>query len=516
MVHLIVLHNGLWGNHKHLNFLASQLQEAHDRSETKALLPIEILNCALNEGFGTYHGIDGCGARVADAVAKRIEEGSWDDGGDENGNAAAAAGGRRKERKKRITHVSFVGYSLGGLILRYSIGVLYAQGWFRPHPSTSASSSSDSSPTYLPKAFRSNAVLPVHYATFATPHLGAKRSSDAKSLDRLINAMGAVVTGYSGWQVFLKDGKALARAEAAASSDGRREEPVAADSETREGTLLEVDVEEELFKLRTLYANVQNDPLVSHESASLLLTSPFDTSIPIESRFVKLERYPSLVIPGTSAPSSIRDDVSTTESNVTSNNNNPALLPKDDAERKETEAKPPPQPLTISRVLNTIAFPVFLLIGLSAVSGFFLAYQAQVFSRTVTRVWRSSRRTINGPAADSWIDSSTGSPTTSPANLPRSRDIYHRMQWWLPGWISSELSALDRTSRGLTIRGEEWTEGDTRSFIAWCLQGLEWKRFHVRSEFRRAHATMVKREEKFTGNEDVVGHFVDGFFQDVL
>jgi triacylglycerol esterase/lipase EstA (alpha/beta hydrolase family) len=48
-----------------------------------------------------------------------------------------------------VKYISFVGHSLGGLVSRYAIGVLYAAKFF-------------------------DKVKPMNFTTFATPHLGAR------------------------------------------------------------------------------------------------------------------------------------------------------------------------------------------------------------------------------------------------------------------------------------------------------------------------------------------------------
>lgn len=63
-----------------------------------------------NAGSFTYDGIDTGGERVAEEVERKLEE-------------LAEAG-------HDITKISVVGYSLGGLIARYAIGLLFHRGIF--------------------------------------------------------------------------------------------------------------------------------------------------------------------------------------------------------------------------------------------------------------------------------------------------------------------------------------------------------------------------------------------------
>ncbi|KAI9345150.1 putative serine esterase-domain-containing protein, partial [Zopfochytrium polystomum] len=127
-VHLFVLQNGLWGNPGHLSWLADQIT-AHDDRQRAArgneasssfadsdssprslpLLPVETLNSTANKWIRTYDGIDDCGARLARLIISRIQD----------------------EQKPPVAQISFIGYSLGGLIVRYAIGVLWANGLLR-------------------------------------------------------------------------------------------------------------------------------------------------------------------------------------------------------------------------------------------------------------------------------------------------------------------------------------------------------------------------------------------------
>ena len=50
----------------------------------------------------------------------------------------------------KVTKLSVVGYSLGGLIARYSVGLLYSRGWF------------------------AGGLQPVNFTAFASPFLGVR------------------------------------------------------------------------------------------------------------------------------------------------------------------------------------------------------------------------------------------------------------------------------------------------------------------------------------------------------
>jgi hypothetical protein len=83
------------------------------------------LNIDCISGTLTFDGIDHCGDVVYEQVLLAIQEGSF-------------------------TDISFVGYSMGGLVLRYCIGKMEANGVF-------------------------DNIKPGQYISIATPHLGVRR-----------------------------------------------------------------------------------------------------------------------------------------------------------------------------------------------------------------------------------------------------------------------------------------------------------------------------------------------------
>ncbi|KAA8905702.1 hypothetical protein TRICI_005254 [Trichomonascus ciferrii] len=83
---------------------------------------------------------------------------------------------RYKEDEVRFEKISIVGYSLGGLIARYVVGVLLENGFF-------------------------NNVKPITFATFATPHLGSKFHGDSLNV-RVLNFLGSNFLGVSGNDMF--------------------------------------------------------------------------------------------------------------------------------------------------------------------------------------------------------------------------------------------------------------------------------------------------------------------------
>lgn len=94
----------LWGNPNHLKVVAKSLREKYPEEN------FHILVAKRNSGNFTYDGIELGGERVCQEIEEEIEK-------------LAKAG-------KEIERLSIVGYSLGGLVGRYAIGLLESKGFF--------------------------------------------------------------------------------------------------------------------------------------------------------------------------------------------------------------------------------------------------------------------------------------------------------------------------------------------------------------------------------------------------
>jgi hypothetical protein len=202
-----VLHS-LWGNPNHLNYLNSSLREQFPEDR------LHILVTKRNAGNFTYDGIELGGERVAHEIEEEIDE--------------------LKQKGHDIKKISVVGYSLGGLVSRYAIGLLYHKGLF-------------------------DTIEPVNFTTFATPHLGVR--SPLKGLsNQIVNVLGARTLSMSGRQIFLID---------KFRDTGRPLLAVLADSNSIFIQALKA------FKHRSLYANVVNDRSVPYHTASFSPIDPF-------------------------------------------------------------------------------------------------------------------------------------------------------------------------------------------------------------------------------------------------
>lgn len=151
--HLCVLIHGLWGNPRHLDYLRNTLQAEHPEDKLHILVP------KSNADNFTYDGIEVGGERVTNEVEQCIRD--------------------LEQNGSKVTKISLVGYSLGGLVARYAVGLLYTSGLF-------------------------DTVQPINFCTFATPHLGV-RAPKKGSLSEFWNYMGSRTLSTSGQQMFLMD-----------------------------------------------------------------------------------------------------------------------------------------------------------------------------------------------------------------------------------------------------------------------------------------------------------------------
>lgn len=189
-----------------MSYLASALRDKH--SEEK----LHILVAKTNSDSFTYDGIDLGAERVTQEVESYVQD-------------LEKSGGIIKK-------LSVVGYSLGGLVARYVIGLLYSKGWF-------------------------DKLQPVNFTTFATPHLGVRTPSLGVH-HRMWNVLGSRTLSVSGRQLFTIDDF---------RDTGRPLLAVLADPSSVFMLALS------RFKHRVLYANVINDRSVPYYTACI---STFD------------------------------------------------------------------------------------------------------------------------------------------------------------------------------------------------------------------------------------------------
>lgn len=200
--------------------IARSLRAKHDPDSLYLLLT------KRNSGSFTYDGIERGGERVCAEIEEEMK-------------AIESNGGK-------ITKLSVVGYSLGGLVSRYAVGLLYAKG-------------------ILDK------VECMNFTTFASPHLGVRTPLKGWH-NHIWNVLGARTLSMSGRQLFTIDdfrgtGRPLLSVLADPSSifmSGLRK-----------------------FKRRTLYNNVVNDRSAVYYTTGIHKTDPFTNLENIKVKYVK-------------------------------------------------------------------------------------------------------------------------------------------------------------------------------------------------------------------------------------
>ncbi|KAI1749065.1 putative serine esterase-domain-containing protein [Xylaria castorea] len=218
--HLCVLVHGLWGNPNHMNQVAKAIRDAYPKEQLYLLL------AKRNSGNFTYDGIELGGERVCVEIEEEIE-------------AIRRKGGN-------ITKLSIVGYSLGGLVARYAIGLLYAKG-------------------VLDK------IDPINFTTFATPHLGV-RTPLRGWYDNVFNRLGARTLSESGRQLFIVD---------EFRDTGRPLLSILADPDS----IFILGLKK--FKRRILYSNIINDKTVIHYTSMITATDPYTDVTKIKANYAQ-------------------------------------------------------------------------------------------------------------------------------------------------------------------------------------------------------------------------------------
>ncbi len=175
-----------------MSYVATALRDKYAEDE------LHILVAKTNSDSFTYDGVDLGGERVTHEIETYIHD--------------------LEKNGCDIRKLSVVGYSLGGLVARYAIGLLYSNGWF-------------------------DKIQPINFTTFATPHLGV-RTPLLGAHHRMWNILGSRTLSVSGRQLFTID---------SFRDTGRPLLAVLADPSSVFMLALA------RFKHRVLYANIIND-----------------------------------------------------------------------------------------------------------------------------------------------------------------------------------------------------------------------------------------------------------------
>ncbi|CUM66417.1 uncharacterized protein PRCAT00004081001 [Priceomyces carsonii] len=217
--HLIVLVHGIWGNSSHLGYIEKQLEHESGKNREEDEL-IVVYKTGSHAGYMTYDGIDVNGKRISDEI--------WDVTNELNQDGNV------------VSKFSIVGYSLGGLISRYAIGVLFSQSYFRT-------------------------IEPVNFVTFCTPHVGILNPCHGFSVS-MFNKVVPHLLAHTGNQLFLKKSANLVDKEKRLPLLVWMTDPKSYFFKGLAG-----------FRRRTLYANVINDKRTSFFTSYISKIDPFNS-----------------------------------------------------------------------------------------------------------------------------------------------------------------------------------------------------------------------------------------------
>ena len=228
--HFVVLVHGLWGNPVHLNHLRDSLLECYSEQGVYVFTP------QSNKDNFTYDGIDVGAERIVHEIEACLKE--------------------LEDEGAELNKISVAGYSLGGLVARYVVGLLYKNGIF-------------------------DKLEPSNFTTFATPHLGV-RTPTLGYRSQTWNYLGSKTLSTSGQQMFLTDDF---------RGTGRPLLSVLADANSAFVRGLG------LFKRKTLYANTINDRSVPYYTASISKVDPFADLDVVETHPLPGQEMPVILDP---------------------------------------------------------------------------------------------------------------------------------------------------------------------------------------------------------------------------
>lgn len=217
--HLFVMVHGLWGSPNHMLTIEKAVKNSLAALSSERIITIKPSSFRF---WKTYDGIQRCAERVIADLLYEIET-------------------LKQTNKVKVVKISIIGYSLGGLISRYVVGLLYEMGFFEE-------------------------VEPVFFCTFATPHVGV-HFFKKNMFDRFANFIGKYLFGYTGLQLFNADSAALLSEMA--------------EQELRYFKGLA------LFKRRILLANIKNDRSVAFYTSYITEYSPFDLLDSVNINYLK-------------------------------------------------------------------------------------------------------------------------------------------------------------------------------------------------------------------------------------
>ncbi|KAI3697834.1 hypothetical protein L6452_30931 [Arctium lappa] len=261
--HLLVLVHGIYASPSDWRYVEAELKRRLGRH-------FLIYASSSNTYSKTFAGIDGAGKRLADEVTQIVKS------------------------TESLKSISFLAHSLGGLIARYAVGVLY----------TSNASSIDKADCRKDSTLNASCngmiagLEAINFITLATPHLGVRGNKQlpfllgVPILEKIAAPIAPIFVGRTGSQLFLTDGK-----------PNKPPLLLRMTTDCEEGNFLSALG---AFKYRILYANASYDHLVGRRTSSIrreseLVKPPFE-SLDGYKHVVDVEICPPVLSTGSKFP----------------------------------------------------------------------------------------------------------------------------------------------------------------------------------------------------------------------
>ncbi|PVH31298.1 hypothetical protein PAHAL_9G105600 [Panicum hallii] len=249
--HLVVTVNGIVGSAENWRFAAKHFIKKHPEDV--------VVHCSgCNTAARTFDGIDVMGRRLAEEVTTVVES--------------------RPELRK----ISFVGHSLGGLIARYAIALLYERETQKDSHEECEKHAIDYHSNQHSSGGKIAGLEPINFITFATPHLGTRSHKQmpilrgSNKLEKMAYRM-SWIAGKSGKHLFLKDIE-------------DEKPPLLLQMVTDYGGLHFMSALRS-FKRRVVYSNVCSDFIVGWRTSSIRRQH----ELPERKSFINDGRYPHIV-----------------------------------------------------------------------------------------------------------------------------------------------------------------------------------------------------------------------------
>ncbi|KAF9421806.1 hypothetical protein BGZ76_003931 [Entomortierella beljakovae] len=517
-VHLVVLHHGLWGNKGHVKFIAEQFKKRFgDR--------ILVYRAEANESAFTYDGIDICGQRALEEINKVIQV------IEEGGDISELRGKKNKSKKnglssdsmksststpnqssissrntshdnisvtlsnvspKKVTQFSYIGYSLGGLIGRFVMGLLELEKFFDP----------------VDQGGRG--IEPFYFVTMATPHLGIRQPS-MSTWSKVFNFLSSRMLSRTGEQLQMID-----------------------DYVDRKPILLVMSEPDSIFikglskfKRRALYCNIRNDRSVPFWTASFSDADPFKELETLEIQYS--EEYTSLI------ESFEHHDIDTC-----------ARMKKEREESlkslsfiKRTSARIaniPWKKYALLGFLGPFLIPVWLLVASTAIS--YQGVNSRIRTKKLilsSKILQRIRENSSTTKLDRYRDdddnelsSSASLNSVSPNNTTKVKvdDIAECKDEHIVVNVANDSSSSSSSSSSEDEQPTSHSYPHIKSIkplsllpvqveISRNLNKIEWKKNIIHIEGWNAHASIVVREKRFLNDGGAaVKHAVDMFKED--